>query len=104
MGPSCPRHNYTPEQHRFTSALKSSHKKIIVLTFKCSVIASFCSVVISPTLIRLGRWSNEALSLVHTRVVLGSGLLLTGVPLPRPLTTPLPHPFVGGSIKPRDFA
>ena len=36
--------------------------------------------------------------------VLGSGLLLTGVPLPRPLTTPLPRPFVGGSSKPRDFA
>ena len=75
-----------------------------MLTLKCSVISSLCSLVISPTLIRLGRWSNEALSLVHTRVVLGSGLLLTGVPLPRPLTTPLPRPFVGGSSKPRDFA
>ena len=75
-----------------------------ILTLKCSETSSFCSCVISPTVICFGRWSRDALSRVHTLVVLGRGLLLTGVPRPLPLTIPLPRPFVGGSNNPRDFA
>lgn len=75
-----------------------------ILTLKCSETSSFCSCVISPTVICFGRWSRDALSRVHTLVVLGRGLLLTGIPRPLPLTIPLPRPFVGGSNNPRDFA
>ena len=83
-------------------------KIFIVFTLICSLISSFCSVVISPTPIRLGRWSTKALLLstpvLFLEVVCFSPVFLCHVLLQLLFLFPLWVDPFGQEILPKNYA